>query len=72
MAEMFQLRESDGVEFIHNGQEMSGQVVQANGDPFLVQFCSVMCWVSLADVMVVRRGGAIYVLKQEEKEGGES
>ena len=75
MTEMFQLRESDGVEFIHNGQEMSGQVVQANGDPLLVQLqtdCSVMYWVSLADVLVVRRGGAIHVLKQEEKEGGES
>ena len=75
MTEVFQFRESDGVEFIHDGQEMSGQVVQANGDPLLVQLqtdCSVMYWVSFSDVKVVRRGGAIHFLNQEKKEDGES
>jgi len=68
MTEVFQFRESDGVEFIRDGQEMSGQVVQANGDPLLVQLqadCSVMYWVSISDVKVVRRNGAIYSLNQE-------
>ena len=75
MSDSFQFRESDGVEFIHDGQAMSGQVVQANGDPLLVQLqtdCSAMYWVSISDVMVVRRGGAIHVLNREEKEDGES
>lgn len=67
---MFQFRESDGVEFIREGQALSGQVVQANGDRLLVQLqtdCSVMYWVSVSDVKVVRRGGAIYPLNQEGK-----
>jgi hypothetical protein len=75
VTEVFQFRESDGVEFIHNGQEISGQVVLANGDPLLVQLqtdCSVMYWVPLSDVMVVRRGGAIHVLNREGKEDGGS
>lgn len=70
MTEVFQFREGDGVEFLHDGQEMSGQVVQASGDLLLVQLqtdCSVMYWVALSDVMVVRRGGAIHVLHQAEK-----
>jgi hypothetical protein len=74
MTEVFQFRESDGVEFLHDGQVMSGQVVQANGDPLLVQLqtdCSVMYWVPLSDVTLVRRGGAIHFLRQEEKEDGE-
>ena len=74
MSDAFQFRESDGVEFIHDGQEMSGQVVQANGDPLLVQLqtdCSVMYCVSISDVKIVRRGTAIYFLNHEEKDDGE-
>ena len=65
----FQFRESDGVEFMRDGQELSGQVVQANGDRLLVQLqtdCSVMCWVPVADVKVVRRSGTVYSLNQQE------
>jgi hypothetical protein len=68
MTEVFQFRESDGVEFIRDGQELSGQVVQTNGDSLLVQLqmdCSVMYWIAVSDVKVVRRAGAIYPLNQE-------
>ena len=73
MTERFQFRESDGVEFIRDGQALSGQVVQANGDRLLVQLqadCSVMYWVSVSDVKVIRRSGAIYSLNQEGKDDG--
>ena len=66
----FQFRESDGVEFIRDGQELSGQVVQTNGDRLLVQLqtdCSVMYWVPVSDVKVIRRSGTVYSLNQEEK-----
>jgi hypothetical protein len=73
MTEVFQFRESDGVEFIHDRQELTGQVVQANGGQLLVQLqtdCSVMYWISISDVKVVYRGGAIRFLNQEGKEDG--
>jgi len=69
----FQFRESDGIEFIRDGQALTGQVVQANGDQLLVQLqtdCSVMYWVSITDVKVVRRGGVIYSPYQEGVENG--
>ena len=75
MTEGFQFRESDGVEFIRDGQELSGQVVQANGDRLLVQLqidCSVMYWVSVSDVKVIRRSGTIYSLNQEGEQDGKS
>lgn len=71
MTERFQFRESDGVEFIREGQELSGQVVQANEDRLLVVLqtdCSVMYWVPVSDVRVVRRSGTIYPLNQVGKE----
>jgi hypothetical protein len=75
VTEGFQFRESDGVEFIRDGQELSGQVVQANGDRLLVQLqidCSVMYWVSVSDVKVIRRSGTIYSLNQEGEQDGKS
>ena len=71
----FQFRESDGVEFIRDGQALSGQVVQANGDRLLVQLqtdCSVMYWVSVSDVKVIRRSGTVYSLDQKGKDDGKS
>ena len=71
MTGVFQFRESDGVEFMRDGQALSGQVVQANGNRLLVQLqidCSVMYWVPISDVKFVRRGEAIYSLHQEGKE----
>ena len=73
MSEGFQFRESDGVEFSREGQELSGQVVQANGDRLLVVLqtdCSVMYWVPVSDVRVVRRSGTVYPLNQEGKDNG--
>jgi hypothetical protein len=75
MTGVFQFRESDGVEFIRDRQELTGQVVQANGDQLLVQLqadCSVMYWISIADVKIVRRGGTIYPLNQHGKNDDKS
>ena len=71
----FQFHESDGIEFIRDGQALSGQVVQANGDRLLVQLqtdCSVMYWVPVSDVKVIRRSGAIYSPNQEGKDDEKS
>lgn len=73
MTEGFQFRESDGVEFIREGQELSGQVVQTTGDRLLVVLqtdCSVMYWVPVSDVKIVRRSGTVYPLIQEGKDNG--
>ena len=72
MSGTFQFRESDGVEFIRNGQALSGQVVQANGDRLLVQLqtdCSVMYWIVVSNVKVARRAGALYPLNEGKDDG---